>query len=322
MSTTTIKVGARRSPLAVAQARWVAERLEAAGHPSELVGIDTLGDVDRRRLTEIGGTGVFATAVRDALLGGGIDVAVHSLKDLPVAPAPGLVVAAIPEREDVRDVLVGAAIDQWRDGTVLGTGSPRRALQLQALADQRGVKVEIVPVRGNVDRRLQLVADGEVDATLLAAAGLRRLGKIGPELDGVGEIGGLRAELLPLELMLPAAGQGALAVECRQDAAPELLAALADIDHAATRAEVTAERNFLAVLEAGCLAPVGANARVGGSDLTLAVVAGRNSHDATQSVVGSPMVGARLEGPSQDALRIGAELAETVLDQLERNGIV
>ncbi|MEL4358556.1 MULTISPECIES: hydroxymethylbilane synthase [unclassified Luteococcus] len=310
-----IRIGARRSPLAVAQAEWVAARLAELGHPCELLGIDSLGDVDRRRLTEIGGTGIFATAVREQLLADRIDVAVHSLKDLPVAPAPGLSVAAIPAREDVRDVLVGLRVEQWRDGTVVGTGSPRREVQLRQLAADRGVEITVVPIRGNVDTRLSLVRDGQVDATLLAAAGLLRLGRL--DLQAVTTevtqsqdvtIGDLPARLLAVDLMVPAAGQGALAVECRSDAPDEVLRALAELDHAATRAAVTAERIFLSTLEAGCLAPVGALAR-GETDLTLTVVAGKQSSDGG-------LLRAVRDGSSADAEAIGAGLAQQVLPQL------
>lgn len=313
--TQTIRVGARRSPLAVAQAEWVAAQLRTAGHPSELVGIESLGDRDRRQLTQIGGTGVFATAVRDALHDRSIDVAVHSLKDLPVAPAPGLVVSAIPVREDVRDVLVGLDVDQWVDGTRVGTGSPRRAAQVRAMAQARGVTVEVVPVRGNVDTRLDLVRNGDVDATLLAAAGLLRLGRldaslVDPSLDEQQlEVGGLPVRLLSLQRMLPAAGQGALAVETREDIDPDLAAALASIDHAATRAAVDTERTFLATLEAGCLAPVGCHARVDGDDLTLFAVA-----EAESSVVG--LVTGQLGGAPGQARETGQRLAQDFLRRL------
>ncbi|MEL4503724.1 hydroxymethylbilane synthase [Luteococcus sp. H138] len=310
-----IRIGARRSPLAVAQAEWVAARLAGLGHPCELIGIDSLGDVDRRRLTEIGGTGIFATAVREQLLADGIDVAVHSLKDLPVAPAPGLSVAAIPAREDVRDVLVGLPVEQWRDGTVVGTGSPRRAVQLEQLARERGVTIEVVPIRGNVDTRLALVHDGEVDATLLAAAGLLRLGRLDASVITTGvdqsqdvTIGELPARLLAVDVLLPAAGQGALAVECRSDAPDEVLRALAELDHAETRSAVSAERIFLSTLEAGCLAPVGALAR-GGADLTLSVVAGKQSSD-------DGLLRAVRQGHSSEAEAIGAALAQELLPQL------
>lgn len=312
-----IRVGARRSPLAVAQAEWVAQQLAAAGHEVQMVGIDSLGDVDRRRLTQIGGTGIFATAVREQLLAGRIDVAVHSMKDLPVAPAPGLEVAAIPRREDVRDVLVGLSPDQWRDGTVIGTGSPRRAVQLQAMAVLRGVKVEIVPVRGNVDTRLGLVTQGQMDATVLAAAGLLRLGRLDASLVQEGTsgqpvaVGDVPARMLGMEEMLPAAGQGALAVEARADMDDALRSALADIDDAATRAATSAERQLLATLEAGCLAPVGAHARVDGADLTLTAVVGRESAD------GGPLLRASRGGHVGSALALGRDLATELLPLLD-----
>lgn len=316
-----IRVGARRSPLAVAQAEWVASQLQAAGHPTAVLGIDSLGDRDRRRLTEIGGTGIFATAVRDLLHTEAIDVAVHSLKDLPVAPAPGLVVAAIPEREDVRDVLVGLQLEQWRDGTRIGTGSPRRGVQLQALAAERGVRIEVVPIRGNVDTRLQLVADGEVDATVLAAAGLLRLGRLSGVTSGVDQdqdarIGGVAVRLLGTGHMLPAAGQGALAVECREDADPALLAALADIDHAATRAAVTAERSFLSTLEAGCLAPVGAFAVVAGDELSLRAVTGPEGATGAESGGSGQLLTAGGRGAAAEADQLGRRVATELLPRL------
>ncbi|GAA1392243.1 hydroxymethylbilane synthase [Luteococcus peritonei] len=321
----TIRVGARRSPLAVAQAEWVASQLEAAGHPVEVLGVDSLGDKDRRRLTEIGGTGIFATAVRDLLHDGSIDVAVHSLKDLPVAPAPGLVVAAIPQREDVRDVLVGLAVEQWRDGTRVGTGSPRRAVQLEAMAAERGVRIEVVPIRGNVDSRFRLVSVGEVDATVLAAAGLLRLGR----LDGVTtevtegqdrEINGVPVSLMPVGLMLPAAGQGALAVECREDAEDWLLAALADIDHAPTRAAITAERSFLGTLEAGCLAPVGAHAVTAEDRLVLHAVVGPALEPGAESAKLGQLLKVSGDGSATDPASVGRALATEVLPLLDGNG--
>lgn len=311
-----IRIGARRSPLAVAQAEWVAARLSAAGHQCQLVGIESLGDVDRRRLTEIGGTGIFATAVREQLAAGRIDVAVHSMKDLPVAPAPGLDVAAIPAREDVRDVLVGLAPEQWRHGTVVGTGSPRRQVQLEALARAHGVNISVVPVRGNVDTRLGLVTQGQMDATVLAAAGLLRLGRLdaGQLEPGTGSqpvrVGDVPATVLSLDQVLPAAAQGALAIECRAD--DDLVrAALADIDDADTRAAVTAERQMLATLEAGCLAPVGAHAHVTGGELTLAAVVG------AQSALGDPLLRDSLTGPASGPAEVGRALAERLLPLLD-----
>lgn len=277
-----IRIAARRSPLAVAQAEWVAGRLRAQGAECELVGVDTQGDVDRRHLTEIGGTGVFAIAVREALLDGTADVAVHSMKDLPTAPAPGLEVVATPEREDPRDVLVGLRLADLAvraaeraargESLVIGTGSPRRSAQLQAYAAERGIAVEFRPIRGNVGSRLRLVADGEVDATVLAAAGLRRLGLLDQlEVDH---------EILEPEVLAPAAAQGALAVEISASPRPGVRELVAQLDDATTHAAVTGEREFLRTLEAGCLAPVGVLGTVSrdprhDQDLTLRAVIGK-----------------------------------------------
>lgn len=270
-----VRVGARTSALARTQAEWFAARLEELGATTEMVGVVTTGDTDRRHLTQIGGTGIFATAVRDQLLAGAADIAVHSLKDLPVAPAPGLVIAGIPEREDVRDVLVGLPLAAITSGMRIGTGSPRRVVQLASLLAARGLDVELVPIRGNVGTRIDMVRTGELDAVVLAAAGLRRLGLL-VEADGRTLVEGLVAEPLGVDLVLPAAGQAALAIEVAQDADPALMTLLAEIDHLPTRLEVTAERRFLNTMEAGCLAPVGVHVRADGSlNLTLTAVAGQ-----------------------------------------------
>lgn len=265
-----LRLGTRRSQLALVQSRWVAERLEkalvAAGRPAgvELVEVTTDGDRTKAPLSSLGGTGVFVSALRDALLDGSIDLAVHSLKDLPTAPAQGLVVAAVPFREDPRDVLVardGLTLGELPAGSRVGTGSPRRAAQIRAL----GLGHEVVDIRGNVDTRLRKVADGEVDAVVLARAGLLRL-----------ERAGEATEVFDPLLMLPAPGQGALAVECRADDA-EVRAVLAELDDPFTRHCVVAERALLARLEAGCAAPVGALAEVvlgdDGDELSLRAVA-------------------------------------------------
>jgi hydroxymethylbilane synthase len=256
---TALRLGTRRSALARVQSRSVADRLEkelvARGRPAEveLVDVTTRGDRTAASLAQIGGTGVFVSALRDALRAGTIDLAVHSLKDLPTAPAEGLVVAAVPERQDPRDVLVardGLTLGELPAGARIGTGSPRRAAQLRAL----GLGHDVVDIRGNVETRLAMVTDGALDGVVLARAGLLRLGR----LDEVTEV------LDPL-LMLPAPGQGALAVECRADdvVVRDLLAAL---DDPAARDCVVAERALLARLEAGCLAPVGALADVAEGD--------------------------------------------------------
>ena len=252
-----LRLGTRRSALARTQSQWVADELAkalAVVRPDraievELVEVTTEGDVNRGSLASLGGTGVFVSALRDALLADRIDFAVHSLKDLPTADADGLVLAALPPREDPRDVLVardGLALADLPPGARIGTGSPRRAAQLRAL----GLGLEVVDVRGNVDTRIRLVADGEVDAVVLARAGLLRLGRADEA-----------TEVFEPSVMLPAPGQGALAIECRIGDVP-LLTALGLLDDAATRAAVLAERALLARLEAGCAAPVGALAEV------------------------------------------------------------
>ena len=254
----TLRLGTRASALATSQSDWVADHLRAAGHEVELVLVRTEGDASRRSLTEIGGTGVFASALRDALREGRIDLAVHSLKDLPTAAEPGLRIAAIPEREDPRDVLVaraGRTLGELPAGSVVGTGSPRRAAQLA----QTRPDLVVRDIRGNVDTRIGYVRDGELDAVVLARAGLARLGRLTEVTD-----------TLSLEQMLPAAGQGALAVECRE-ADTALAQRLADtLDHPPTRAAVTAERAVLARLEVGCTAPVAALATSPGAQATTA----------------------------------------------------
>lgn len=243
---TALRLGTRASALATTQSQWVADLLHrASGRVVELVPITTEGDTSRAHLAEIGGTGVFAAALRDAVVRGEVDLAVHSLKDLPTAPHPGLALGAITVRQDPRDVLVardGLTLGGLPAGSRVGTGSSRRAAQLRAL----GLGLDVVPIRGNVDTRLKMVAEGKVDAVVLARAGLLRLGRADEA-----------TELLDPLQMLPAPGQGALAVECRQDD-EALIAELDPLDHEDTRAAVTAERALLAALEAGCTAPVGA----------------------------------------------------------------
>jgi hydroxymethylbilane synthase len=246
---TPIRLGTRASLLATTQSTWVADRIaDALGREVVLVEVTTEGDRDRTPLAQLGGTGVFVSALREALLDDRIDVAVHSLKDLPTAPADGIALTAVPLREDPRDVVVardGLTLGELPVGSRLGTGSPRRSAQLHAL----GLGLEIVDIRGNVDTRIRKVHEGEYDAVVLARAGLARLGR----LDDATEV------LDPLQ-MLPAPGQGALAVEARSDDA--LAAELAVLDDARSRAAVTAERSVLATLEGGCAAPIGVLAEV------------------------------------------------------------
>ncbi len=280
--TAPLRLGARTSPLARAQVGLVSAALAARGVPSTFVGVTTRGDVDSRPLSEIGGTGVFVGAVRDALRAGSIDVAVHSLKDLPTGPADDLEVIAIPEREDTRDVLIGSRLADLRDGVRVGTGSPRRAMQLLDWAVRAGIELEVVPVRGNVDTRIGLVSRGELDVVVLAAAGLRRLGHLAgnesTEADTV--VKSLPAEILDHSVMLPAPGQGALALEISRSLSIDKRDAVAALDHPTARPESLAERGFLAALEAGCTAPVGArvvvkSVRSAALDLTLTAVIGR-----------------------------------------------
>ncbi|HEY0117507.1 MAG TPA: hydroxymethylbilane synthase [Cellulomonas sp.] len=250
-----LRIGTRGSALAVAQTSAFASALRtAAGCDTRLVTVTTEGDRSAQPLTGIGGEGVFATGLRHALLAGQCDVVVHSLKDLPTAPWPGLIVAAIPPRADARDALCardGLALDALPAGARVGTGSPRRAAQLRA----RRPDVAPVPLRGNVDTRLAAVARGDLDAVLLAAAGLGRLGRA----DAI-------TDLLALDRWPTAPGQGALAVEVRAGEEPLVLA----LDDAPTRLAVTAERRVLALLEAGCTAPVGVHATTDGGVLHLA----------------------------------------------------
>lgn len=251
MNDRALRLGTRGSALAVAQSRRVADALRAVtGREVELVEIVTAGDRSTMPVHRLG-VGVFVSALRDALLAGEIDFAVHSYKDLPTAAHEGLCVAAVPPREDPRDALVargGRTLTELPSGATVGTGSLRRIAQLHAL----GLPLTVVPIRGNVDSRLRRVSgpDADLDAVVVARAGLARLGR-------AAEI----SEVLDPALMLPAPAQGALAVECRADD-HEVRAVLAALDHAPTRLAITAERAFLATLEAGCSAPVAALAVV------------------------------------------------------------
>jgi len=283
-----LRLGTRRSALATTQSSWVADQLRALGHEVELVEVSTEGDRDQTTpLAQLGGTGVFVSALRAALVDGRVDLAVHSLKDLPTTPDPDTVVAAIPVREDPRDALVardGLTLGELPAGSMVGTGSPRRRAQLEAL----GLGLVVTGLRGNVDTRMRQVTEGTLDAVVLAAAGLRRLGRI----DAVSEL------LDPIQ-MLPAPGQGALAVEVRADDAhtASLVAVLDDHD---TRACTTAERALLAELEAGCSAPVGALAEVvegfDGPELSLRAVVTTpdGTADLRRSLVGDPATPADL----------------------------
>jgi hydroxymethylbilane synthase len=297
-ATRTLRIGTRASALARTQTDLVAAALGAAGGvAADIVPITTEGDRSRAALAQIGGTGVFVSALREALLAGDIDVAVHSYKDLPTAAADGVVVAAVPPREDPRDVLVardGLTLGELPAGARVGTGSPRRAAQLLAL----GLGLDVVAIRGNVDTRIGKVAAGEVDAVVLAYAGLRRLGRA----DEATEV------LDPIQV-LPAPAQGALAVECRSsdEQARALLALLDDPD---TRWAVAAERALLAGLEAGCSAPVGALAEIAEGDSGTEVFL----RGAVTAADGSAAVRLSATGPTTDAEGVGRRLAVDLLD--------
>lgn len=303
----TVRVGTRASALALTQTQTVADRLAASGLAIEVVRITTDGDRLPGSLATLGGTGVFVATLRDALLEGRCDVAVHSLKDLPTGTPDGLVIAAVPERADPRDALCardGLTLADLPAGARIGTGSPRRAAQIRAARPD----LVVVDIRGNVDTRLRRVAPGDLDAVVLAAAGLTRLGR----RDAI-------SDLLDPATMTPAPGQGALAVEARAaDAGSALAAALASLDHAPTRLAVTAERALLARLEAGCAAPVGAQARLADDRLVLAAVVARPDGTATlrrtlavELPDDRPQAGASAR--TRAATRLGAELADLLL---------
>ncbi|MEV5680132.1 MULTISPECIES: hydroxymethylbilane synthase [unclassified Streptomyces] len=305
-STAPLRLGTRRSKLAMAQSGLVADAVsEVTGRAVELVEITTYGDTSREHLAQIGGTGVFVAALREALLRGEVDFAVHSLKDLPTAQPENLVLAAVPLREDPRDVLVardGLTFAQLPSGARIGTGSPRRMAQLNAYARSHGIDIETVPIRGNVDTRIGFVRSGELDAVVLAAAGLSRLGRTGEVTD-----------FLSVDIMLPAPGQGALAIECAATSA-DLAAALAELDDPYTRAAVTAERALLAALEAGCSAPVGALADLLVDGQTVNELRLRGVVGSTD---GSSLVQLSTTGPvptsHDDAAALGRELASEML---------
>jgi hydroxymethylbilane synthase len=295
----TLRLGTRGSALALAQSRQVADGVRAlTGRDVDLVEIVTAGDRSTAPVLRLG-VGVFVSALRDALTAKEIDVAVHSYKDLPTAVADGLHVAAVPSREDPRDALIaraGRTLAELPPGAVVGTGALRRIAQLHAL----GLRLEVTPIRGNVDTRVRRVLgpDADLDAVVLARAGLARLGR-------TAEI----TETLDPMLMLPAPAQGALAVECRADDT-DLVELLAALDHAPTRVAVTAERALLAALEAGCSAPVAALAELAegehGEEIYLrgAVISPDGGESVRLSRTGTPT----------DAAEIGAALAADLLD--------
>ncbi len=302
MITRTLRVGTRASLLARTQTQLVIDAFSKLNPEVSVqtVPVSTVGDRSPAPLEQIGGTGVFVSALRDALLAGDIDVAVHSFKDLPTAPLAGIVLAAVPPRADARDGLCARdamTLLELPRGARVGTGSPRRAAQLRAL----DLGLEIVPIRGNVDSRLAQVGTGpgQLDAVVLAVAGLDRLGRLAQV-----------SELLDPIQVLPAPAQGALAIECREsdDDARTLLASLDDYP---TRAAVAAERSLLAALEAGCTAPVGALAEVTEGDDGLLEVFLRGSVTA---IDGSDAVRLSATGPLTTAEQVGQRLAAELIE--------
>lgn len=303
--TVPLRLGTRGSALAMAQSGHVAEALTAAtGRPVELVEVVTAGDKSTAPVQRLG-VGVFVSALRDALTAGEIDFAVHSYKDLPTAAAPGLHVAAVPSRQDPRDALVatdGRTLAELPPGARVGTGALRRIAQLHAL----GMQLEVTPIRGNIDTRLSRVLgpDADLDAVVLARAGLNRIGRAD-----------VITETLDPMLMLPAPAQGALAVECRADD-QDVIEMLALLDHEPSRAAITAERALLATLEAGCSAPVAAYAVLAEGEptdegdviqeiyLRGAVISPDGSRDLRLSRTGTPA----------DAAEIGKALAAELLE--------
>ena len=304
IDTAPIRIGTRRSALAMAQTGAVADQIaRASGREVELVQITTAGDTSRESLASLGGTGVFASALREALLADECDLVVHSLKDLPTAPVPGLRIGATPKRADARDVLVardGLTLETLPEGARVGTGSPRRAAQLRSARSD----LEVLDIRGNVDTRLGRVSGEDLDAVVLAAAGLGRLGR----LEAV-------SQFFELSGWPTAPGQGALAIEVHTSVPRGIDEVLRRIDHSTSRITASAERAVLARLEAGCAAPIGATAVIDTSLLllTATVLSPDGSRSLTSSHAGV------LEGSpaERDALaaELGARVADELLDQ-------
>jgi len=296
-----IRIGTRGSLLATTQAGIIKAAIEAKGRQAELVLIATAGDKSSDPVAEIG-VGVFTAALREAIADGTVDMAVHSYKDLPTAPDDRFVIAAIPRREDPRDALVardGMVLGELPAGSVLGTSSPRRAAQLRAL----GLGLEIRPLRGNLDTRLNRVSSGDLDGVVVARAGLARIGRLADVTE----------TLEPVQ-MLPAPAQGALAVECRASDT-ELAALLSELDDADTRAAVTAERALLAALEAGCSAPVGAIAEVVESiDEDGRVFEEVSLRGCVATLDGSDVIRASGVGTTDRARELGLSVAEELFE--------
>lgn len=287
--TASLVIASRGSQLALWQARWVNARLTALGHQCRIEIIKTTGDkITDVPLAQVGGKGLFTKEIEEALLDGRADLAVHSLKDLPTELPEGLVLAAVPEREDVHDAIVGRRLSELPQGARVGTSSLRRSAQLRKLRPD----LHIESVRGNLDTRLRKLDEGRYDAILLAAAGLKRLGWS----DRI-------AEILAVEVMCPAVGQGALAIETRGAGAG--FEACRALNHPDTEAAVTAERGVLSALGGGCQVPIGAHATVTEGRLQLRAVV--VSPDGTELVKGES------DGSTSEADAIGRRLGADLL---------
>jgi hydroxymethylbilane synthase len=298
-----LRLGTRGSQLARWQAEWVAQRLRQLRQTVELVEISTRGDVEHARpIEEIGTRGVFTREIQRALLADEVDLAVHSLKDLPTEPVEGLILAAVPPRESAADVLVtrpassrpALSLAVLPHRALVGTGSLRRQAQLRHVRPD----LQTADIRGNVDTRLRKLDEGEFDAIVLAEAGLRRLGLV----DRI-------THVLPFDLMLPAVGQGALAIECRADDASSR-AAVALLDDPQSHAAVLAERALLAHLRGGCMAPVGALAKIHGIELKLSAAV--LSTDGAQRIIADDSTSV-IDPSGAEAL--GHRVAEALLAQ-------
>ncbi|MBY0522662.1 MAG: hydroxymethylbilane synthase [Gemmataceae bacterium] len=295
MMTAPLRIGTRGSPLALWQANHIADALKplAAPRPIELVRIQTTGDQVRDQpLSQLGGIGVFTKEIQRALLTGEVDVAVHSLKDLPTIPVEGLALAAVPPRGPTADAFLSRrhrSFDELPLQATVATGSLRRRAQIL----HRRPDLQLIGIRGNVDTRLRKLADEDLDAIILAEAGLQRLG-----------LGSNITQLLDATWMLPAVGQGALGLECRNDdTATRVL--LAQLNHEPTKQAVLAERAMLFALGGGCLVPIGALGTVVGDVLTL--------RGAVLPPSGKQCVEGELSGPAGDAERLGQRLAQELL---------
>jgi hydroxymethylbilane synthase len=271
------------------QAEWVESQLAKHGYPVEIVRISTQGDTSTASLREVGGQGIFTKEIQNALLDNRVDVAVHSLKDLPTEPIPGLTIAAVPERESTLDCLISASKARFKDlpaGARVGTGSSRRGAQLLAWRPD----IEIIDIRGNVDSRIRKLEEGKYDAIILAAAGLQRL-----------QLYSIVSEELPQDRVLPAIGQGALGLECREDD-QQATTALKMLDHVASHQTAMAERSLLRHLSAGCMAPVAARATVVGEELKMEA--------RVLATDGSQVVEGTCSGARENFERLGEELAK------------